>query len=209
MVITCAFCAEIYQLHRLLVDDSDLDTFALLKEIPRNSKTLEHFTRDDFGEIYLFFDYDGHSTLASDNALAEMLALFKEETDLGKLFVSYPMVESIKHCSKGIDFKTVKVVAKKNIRYKELVANEADNVYLQYSKYTFEIWQELISLHLKKMNFIVSDQYSTPEINYAQTVVFINQRSKFIDKEGTVAVLSGFPMFLFDYFGRKLFYVKL
>src|SRR5690606_18858253 len=93
-VITCAFCAEIYQLHRALVDDEDLDTFSLLKDIPNNKEILKDFTRDDFAEIYLFFDYDGHSTLASDNALFEMLDIFDEETDLGKLYISYPMVES-------------------------------------------------------------------------------------------------------------------
>lgn len=31
-VITCAFCAEIYQLHKVLTDDEDLDTFSLLKK---------------------------------------------------------------------------------------------------------------------------------------------------------------------------------
>jgi len=53
-VITCAFCAEIYQLHRALVDDEDLDTFSLLKDIPNNKEILKEFTRDDFAEIYLF-----------------------------------------------------------------------------------------------------------------------------------------------------------
>ena len=119
-VITCAFCAEIYQLHRALVDDEDLDTFSLLKDIPNNKEILKDFTRDDFAEIYLFFDYDGHSTLASDNALFEMLDIFDEETDLGKLYISYPMVESIKHFSEELDFKNLKVEAKKNIKYKKL-----------------------------------------------------------------------------------------
>ena len=99
LVITCAFCAEIYQLHRALAEDEDLDTFALLKEIPQNKEILKEFTRDDFAEIYLFFDYDGHSTLASDDSLVDMLKIFNVETNLGKLFISYPMVESIKHYS--------------------------------------------------------------------------------------------------------------
>lgn len=41
LVITCAFCAEIYQLHRALAEDEDLDTFALLKEIPQNKEILK------------------------------------------------------------------------------------------------------------------------------------------------------------------------
>lgn len=181
-VITCAFCAEIYQLHRALVDDEDLDTFSLLKDIPNNKEILKDFTRDDFAEIYLFFDYDGHSTLASDNALFEMLNIFDEETDLGKLYISYPMVESIKHFSEELDFKNLKVEAKKNIKYKKLVSEEADKKYLQFSKYTIEIWKLLIINHLSKMNYIVTDGYILPNESSTQRDIFKNQKVKYIDK---------------------------
>jgi hypothetical protein len=200
-VITCAYCAEIYQLHRTLVDDEDLDTFSLLKDIPNNKEILKDFTRDDFAEIYLFFDYDGHSTLASDNALFEMLNIFDEETDLGKLFISYPMVESIKHFSEELDFKNLKVEAKRNIKYKKLVSEEADRKYLQFSKYTIEIWKLLIFNHLSKMNYIVTDEYVLPNEPSSQRDIFKNQKVKYIDKDSTISVLSGFPVFMFDYFG--------
>lgn len=204
-VITCAFCAEIYQLHRALVDDEDLDTFSLLKDIPNNKEILKDFTRDDFAEIYLFFDYDGHSTLASDNALFEMLDIFDEETDLGKLYISYPMVESIKHFSEELDFKNLKVEAKKNIKYKKLVSEEADKKYLQFSKYTIEIWKLLIINHLSKMNYIVTDEYFLPNESSPQRDIFKNQKVKYIDKDSTISVLSGFPVFMFDYFGFTKF----
>lgn len=204
-VITCAFCAEIYQLHRALVDDEDLDTFSLLKDIPNNKEILKDFTRDDFAEIYLFFDYDGHSTLASDNALFEMLDIFDEETDLGKLYISYPMVESIKHFSEELDFKNLKVEAKKNIKYKKLVSEEADKKYLQFSKYTIEIWKLLIINHLSKMNYIVTDGYILPNESSTQRDIFKNQKVKYIDKDSTISVLSGFPVFMFDYFGFTKF----
>lgn len=203
IVITCAFCAEIYQLHKALVEDNDIDTFALLKDIPNNQGILKDFNRDDFAEIYLFFDYDGHSTLASDKSLLEMLAIFNEETDLGKLYVSYPMVESLKHYSNELDFKSIKVQAKKNIRYKKLVSEEADNVYLQFSKYTFAIWKTLIVAHLRKMNYIVTDDFSFPIENHTQAIIFNNQKVKYIDKDSTISVLSSFPLFIFDYFGSK------
>ena len=203
MVVTCAYCTEIYQLHRTLSEDSDLDTFALLKEIPQNQERLEGFQRDDFAEIYLFFDYDGHATLASDESLQEMLAMFNEETDLGKLLVSYPMVESIKHYSDTIDFKLLKVPAKENIRYKKLVSAEADHRYSQFSHYTKEMWRGLVLAHLKKMNYIVLDEYVYPDQNFTQEFIFDNQRKKYIEIDSTVAVLSGFPIFIFDYFGSQ------
>ena len=199
-VITCAFCAEIYQLHKELVNDSDLDTFALLKEHPNNQEILKDFNRDDFAEIYLFFDYDGHSTLANDESLLEMLDIFDEETAFGKLYISYPMVESIKHYAESLDFKSLKVKAKKNIRYKQLVAEQGDNVYQQFSKYTVETWQKLIKVHLSKMNYIVTENFCLPKQKHTQKEVFNAQKEKYIDKDTTVSVISGFPVFIFDYY---------
>ncbi|WP_088161835.1 hypothetical protein [Sphingobacterium sp. G1-14] len=204
-VITCAFCAEIYQLHRALADDGDLDTFSLLKNIPNNKEILKDFNRDDFAEIYLFFDYDGHSTLASDDALFKMLEIFDEETDLGKLYISYPMVESIKHFSDELDFKNLKVEAKENIKYKKLVSEEAGKIYLQFSKYTMEIWKSLLITHLSKMNYIVTDNYILPNQSFTQGKIFENQKEKYIEKDSTISVLSGFPIFMFDYFGFTKF----
>ena len=53
----------------------------------------------DFSEIYLFFDYDFQNTNLTldqmNERLQEMLEMFDDETDNGKLYVSYPMVESL------------------------------------------------------------------------------------------------------------------
>ena len=99
--------------------DEDLDTFNLLKERSLlNKEILNEFNRNDFAEIYLFFDYDGHSTLANDSKLESMLRFFNEETFVGKLYISYPMVEALKHIQDEDAFRYVKVLAKKNIHYK-------------------------------------------------------------------------------------------
>ena len=63
--------------------DEDLDTFNLLKDIPINKQNLKEYKRTDF-EIYLFFDYDGHDTMADDSILIDLI-LKNEETEKGKL----------------------------------------------------------------------------------------------------------------------------
>jgi len=202
-VIKYAFCAEIYQLHKAISKDPDLDTFSLLKDKPLNKEVLNEYDRNDFAEIYLFFDYDGHSTLADDNSLELMLKMFDEETESGKLLISYPMVESIKHLSNEIDFKSLKVKTKENIRYKKIVGSECSSEYLQFSKYSKEIWRKLVENHLYKMNYIVTNNFDFPSDNYSQSIIFEKQREKYIDIDSTVAVLSGFPIFIFDYYGSK------
>lgn len=61
-------------------------------------------TSSAFAEIYLFFDYDLHHHLQSDEInrrLQEMLVMFDDETTNGKLYINYPMIEFIR-CTKEL-----------------------------------------------------------------------------------------------------------
>jgi hypothetical protein len=200
-IVTCAYCAEIYQLYNEISQDIDLDTFTLLKRRPANEITLEPYSRNDFAEIYMFFDYDGHSTLANDEKIEELLTVFNEETEKGKLYINYPMVESLKHINIEQNFKDSTVSAKENIKYKRLVDSEAENNYKQINSYTKEIWIELIELHIKKANFIINNDYLIPESNLTQYLIFKSQFEKYIKINNSIAVLNSFPLFLLDYYG--------
>lgn len=200
-VVHCAYCSDLYLLYKEISEDTDLDIFVLLKEIPTNKTKLSKYNRNDFSEIYMFFDYDGHATMADDNKVIKVLNFFNEETTSGKLFISYPMVESLKHFSPKIDFKELKVKAKENIKYKQIVGYEAKNELKQITKYTKKIWIQLIELHLKKVNFITNEDYSLPMENISQDDIFSNQLDKYINNDSTVAILSSFPVFLFEYYG--------
>lgn len=203
-VVTCVFGAEIYQLYDKIEADEDLDTFNLIKERNlRQNEFLKDYNREDFAEIYLFFDYDGHASKASDEKLKKLLDLFDEETDKGKLFVSYPMVEALRHIVDNEAFRDLLVPCKENINYKRLVGDESANRFKKLNQYSADIWHELVHAHLRKANFIVYDEYELPNSLIFQNSIFLNQLEKFISQSGTVAVLSAFPMFLHDYFGNE------
>jgi len=199
--VQCAFCADVYQLYEKIYNDPDLDMFTILKNRAQNDVILSGFKRNDFAEIYLFFDYDGHATNASDQIILDLVQFFDEETDAGKIYISYPMVESIKHLSSSIDFENLKVAAKENINYKNLVHTDGADYLQDLSSLTIENWKEIIEMHLKKMNFIVNDSFSIPLSLITQFAIFRNQLSKYIDNDSTIAVLSAFPIFIFDYYG--------
>ena len=57
------------------------------------------------------------------------------------------------------------------------------------------------NIHLKKVNFVVDDNYVVPIKNIPQLKIFLKQLDKYINVDSTVAVLSAFPVFLFDYYG--------
>ena len=203
-IIKCVYGAEIYQLYKKMVVDEYLDIFNLIKERSAQNKTiLNDYKRDDFAEIYMFFDYDGHSTLADDSKLKELLEFFKEETDKGKLYVSYPMVEALKHVCDYETFGDLTVDCKNNIRYKNVVHNSAIKELGNFAKYDLEIWKKLVNVHLKKMNLIVNNSFTFPSEIITQLTIFSHQLKKYIDINSTVATLSAFPVFLHDYYGNN------
>lgn len=202
--VESVFGGEIYQIYKEIASDEDLDTFNLLKErkLPKN-EILRKYTRTDFAEIYLFFDYDGHSSLADDDKLLELLDFFNEETEKGKLYISYPMAEALKHIVNLDDFKNLCIECKTKISYKSLVDSTCLSEYRHMSRFNAEIWKTLINVHLKKVNYLMTDLYVFPDNIYSQKLIFTKQLEKFITIESKVAVLSAFPVFLLDYYGWK------
>ena len=84
---------NIYMLWKQLSDDNfETDVFELLREDPLiDTCEIEDMERDDFSEVYLFFDYDGHQNNVAGDTKTEsiiktMLNTFDNETEAGKLF---------------------------------------------------------------------------------------------------------------------------
>jgi len=228
--IKCVFHAEIYQLYEKIKEEGvySLDIVNLLKE--RNSENeadLKEYTRNSFAYIYLFFDYDAHSTLADDEKIVEMLSFFDNETENGMLYISYPMVEAIRHYKDMNSFKALTVKCKrancpsiencpekdvcmKEPHYKTFVPTDSLPKLSNVNAYTQEIWQELIAAHLCKMNHLVNDAFELPISLQSQTVIFNKQLQKHIHQKcPKVAVLSAIPLFVLDYFGCEKLRKKL
>lgn len=196
-ILIAVYGTTIYTLYKEVKEDAYLDLFTLLKEKPKNK--LSDISRNDVSEIYLFFDYDGHASNASDQKIKEMLEFFTEETDHGKLYLSYPMLEALKHLKNDIPFQTV--VAESNQDYKKLVNKSCDKCYINIPKLTQENWSYILSEHWKKMNYLIFNTFSLPQDLITQITVFKSQKEKHIDPYNQVAVLSAFPAFIIDYYG--------
>ncbi len=176
--------------------DEDLNLVTILKPQNEDNETI---TRNQVSETYLFFDYDSHASNASDVKLQSMLQLFNDETsDYGKLFLSYPMVESLQHIKRDVDFSETIEVSQQE--YKKIARANCEKDFLHFNDYTKDIWNYLIDQHSKKANFVVNDTFEFPTNKFEQLEIFNNQKEKYIDKENKVSVLSAFAIFLFDYY---------
>jgi hypothetical protein len=197
-------CGEIYSLYNKLNKDENETLFFILKEkLQAKNPELSNIEKEYVDSIYLFFDYDGHATSANDNKLKNMLEFFNDEFENGKLYISYPMIEAIKHLKTGINFQNV--IVESNPSYKQLVSKNCDHKLKNLRNLTEEHWNFIIKKHSKKANFIVNNSFEFPHNIIEQIEIFKNQKAKYIDVHNKVAVLSAFPLFLLDYYGVTKF----
>ena len=200
--IFVSYCNNIYSLYRQM---KALDVFSgeeadivrlLKKEAEKHSEVpnmLEQFEDSDaFSEVYLFFDYDikqqddfNTEPVKTQNAhIKEMLDFFDNETGNGKLYINYPMVESIRYFKNRLpdsDYHTYTTDLFIGRKFKQMVNDESfyknlDFITFKLNKRTLELqshteeetqkvktnWKLLADLNIKKANYICSDANIIP-----------------------------------------------
>jgi hypothetical protein len=223
--IVCSFGNNIYELYRQLQElDGDGDIVSVLRENKADGLPVGVLS-SDFSEIYLFFDYDfqneNHTLEEMNRRLKEMLALFDNETDNGKLYVSYPMVESLCYTKELPDDHFFEYSIKRcdcvEHSFKDLAAAFSfygsfdfielpDQGHHEAGKREIERvrknWILLINQHSAKANYICSGHCCLPEDKetVSQQKVFEAQLSKYLAIDDSVAILNAFPLFLFEFF---------
>lgn len=206
--ILISFQNDIYELYRQLSKDEDLDPFEVIRELNptvKHQEELIDLRRDQISQIYLFFDMEPRDDLFSGEKLLKMIDLFNNETEHGKLFISYPMIEAIRDIDDQVEYlnRTVNLASCTGRAYKRLSAERGSPVYQDARKIDKPLWQGLVSANVQKANGLnKGDLTLTPVID--QKPVVQAQLDNYLPKE-LVAVLSAFPIFLADYFGSKIF----
>lgn len=234
--IICEFGTNIYKLYAKLKSDAGFDLIGLLLENPEKYPKLVEVVKDspepkeEFEAVYLIFDYDGHvpmpvqedgTHLDGDETLKEMLAFFNEATGNGKLFISYPMCEAIKHLSAPPESREDIITAKckgkhcpndgckgKEDRdtcppvrqyYKGLV-NRLSPRWRQTARITPGEWGAIFRHHLR-----VAEMLCLPDASItSQEDIFNIQLRDYISRGcPQVAVLSSFPFMIIDLIGEK------
>ena len=199
--ICVTFNTHIYSLYKKIKDDEYLDIVEVLRACEWNIDDLKDVQRGSVSQVFLFFDHDGHVPGASDEKLLELLQYFNEETDMGKLYVSYPMVEALKHLNRDVSFDTVCVDIDENAKYKKVAHENCNVVSRAYGHLTLEHWKYIINEHCKKLNHLVLGSFNFPEVYFSQDIILEHQLQKHIMPNKQVAVLSAFPIFIADYYG--------
>ena len=85
--------------------------------------------KEDFTNIIIVFDYERHDPEFSIEKILQMQNCFKDSTDMGKLYLNYPMIESCLHLKylHDADYmnRKVPVALQPGSKYKKLVKEES------------------------------------------------------------------------------------
>ena len=200
---------HIYSLYNTLKKDEDLELIELLRENENNKQVLHGISRFDIALIYLFFDYDPQTCNKCDEIIPQMLEEFNNETENGKLFISYPMVEALKDSASKhfLSNENRTIMLNDSIKYKNIVHNKLECTLKNITEYTSIIWQRIIKQNLQQAYWILYDKDAFPDINVAkqmsQSSIYNAEYTKYIKKQNRIAVLSAFPFFIIDYFPQE------
>ncbi len=217
--VIVSYTSNIYSLYHELENlEKDEGFFAdLFPIVQKKNPCLEKYSKDDFSAIYLFFDLDIHGRgEESQRQLVEMAETFNNETENGKLFISYPMVEAAKICDKdeGLFKEDRKMFPLEMCkRFKEFANNHSRSAINADSK---ENWNCICKENYRKANWILTNCDSIPDIPSLKGMEqedILDKELEFVKNEKSVATLSAYPMWLKDQLDpetiEKLFYNKL
>lgn len=157
----------------------------------------------------MFFDYDAHNNnlplkYRSRNVIRELLDTFDNETENGKLYISYPMVESLREIhSETEDYRNFYVSLDVGEAYKREVAEELE--FRDFRRISRERWEVACRASVKRARLIVDYKESIPTYreflqNLTQAKIYEAQWERFVCFNRVVGILNGIPLFLLEYF---------
>ena len=94
-----SYCTNIYTLYKEMFEDNDPDDMDLLQLLKSREPDLVKKTLFDesYSDILLIFDLDPHDFGFNPEKIRHMAKYFVESSDVGKLYINYPMVEAFYH----------------------------------------------------------------------------------------------------------------
>lgn len=181
--------------------DEDLDIKKVLKEQEKDLMK-KIILQKDYTDIILVFDFEPHCDSPEFEKVEKMLEYFNDSSNMGKLYINYPMMQSYKHFKSLPDdeFKDRKIETMDASNYKTIVHKESN--YIRLKDYNFPIFMKIIGYHLMKANYIITKRYElmnkTEYVNldYKKIYNIENTNNK---KEQFVDVLNTFVFFAIDF----------
>lgn len=210
IIINIPSSGNIYMLYGILkADDFETDVVEVIRErIDEAQKKLQGISRKDVTEVYLIYDADLHHTdkegreLITTDILQEMLLTFDNETENGKLYVSYPMIEAVYDVTRDdcSAFSKCWICVDDFSSYKTLAG--ASNPMASKHFNSKDEWKIILQAFHSRLCCLLnrgSISYSEYKNVISPKEIF-DMQSNYINRDSKVFVLSALPEILLDYY---------
>lgn len=250
-IIQFPFCGHIYNFYDVLLKDElteegasslSVDTIPLLQERVRtfcqNGKRQEllpglsgeaidrllSYKRNDFAQLFLFFDIELQDSCADkDKIIRQLTTIFSNETENGKLYINYPMIEALRDiATDGACYHScllpISDILDQN--YKRLVGSRSG--FTNLNKYNEETWKLFCKIAVQRASCLLTENCppcdavtSKPLLSFqkyreqgTQETLYLRQYENHIAVSSQVMILSSIPLFLLDYY-QESFWKKM
>lgn len=202
-----SYNTNIYTLYNQLPDEydryEDFDLLQLIKEREKNPEKRALLS-EHYSDILLIFDLDPHAPDFTFEKISRMVNYFTESTDMGKLYLNYPMVEAFYHMTDIPDYNYssyyVTMEDLVNKKYKNIVHNICrDGDYSKFAK-TKEECNIVIKQNLDKMRRLVGDVSDSEP----SQIAILNSQLELLKTKNIVSVLCTCIFYITDYNGNLL-----
>lgn len=201
-VVIQQYHTDIYALYSELKKDEYFDTVSMIAE---RDASFE-YDESDFSQIYLFFDldaqHDGYEAEALDK-FRELLAFFDNETDKGKLLISYPMVEAFDYFSPNFLPNT------SENKLQVFLYQHGDEKFKTKVTRFRKNNQSAGNLSLKVDYFVLINFALLDEEDIFNQIIdgttMLERQIQEVASKKRVYIVSGYAQFIVGYFGSKYF----
>lgn len=202
------FASSIYELYEAYKNNEYDDLVSYLR-IEKGLKIDDNIlSKNAFSAVYLIFDFEPQYQKYSDEKILDLLNTFNNETELGKLYINYPMVEAYYHLlelpDSNYNDRTISLNGLSGKKYKHLVntttclkKNNIRNIHLCH----------IIMHNYNKCKVMISSKEKF--IDYKKV---LEEQIKMKNKNNEIFVLSTFPLIVIDYNYEKameILHIKL
>lgn len=219
-----SYKTNIYSLYHKLRDtfdddeEYDLFTFIVDLELEKNNPdNIIKFKRKQISEIYLFFDLDAHNDERTEENIAkvkELIECFNDENGLGKLYISYPMIEALTMYHQLQDskinfylFRADTNETKTGTKFKAICNTNPRSHHLRQTFSTHDIeWIKKYHLLLCKHIYQLKEIDSSTYKSFVTTSKTLEKQNESYQKNNKlIIVFSSIAEFLLDYINSEEF----
>lgn len=202
-----SYDTNIYTLYNGMFADGDpasIDLLQHLKEREQDPEKKELFD-ERYTDILLIFDLDPQDSQFSADKILEMPNYFVESSDMGKLYLNYPMVEAFYHMKsipdENYNSYTATLEELRSGTYKRRVNRENRNHDYRKFAVTKEECNVVIQQNIEKAWFLVEPTHTIDSVtlHLPESVDVLKAQLRNIEDYETVAVLSTCAFYIVDY----------